>query len=179
MKLYALLTAVLTTSCVSAEPLQLIGFEWDPVTQNTDGTPCTDLDHYTVKVSFVGAGQYDSALRLNVPVPATTGAVMLDRARPHWAVVTASNTSAQESAPSNEVMVAQLEPTPEPTVTPEPTATPVPTATATPRPTATPTRTPVPTLTESQRAAKYIADSDRFQQCISGTYPAIFSRCWR
>lgn len=165
-----------------AEPIQPITFAWDaPDT-------CDACDHYTVKVSFVGSGDYDNATRLVVPYPTLTGTVLLDRARDHWAIVTVTDGAQNESGPSNEVMVAQLEtptPTPEPSPTPSatplPTATPtaLPTATATPRPTPTRTPTPVPTLTESQRAAKYIADSDRFQQCIYVTYPSIYSRCWR
>jgi hypothetical protein len=157
----------------SAEPLQNVRLAWDAVTTNTDDTPCDDLDHYTIKASFIAPGDYSSPIITVVSVPTTEGVVLLDRARTHWAIVTASDIAGNESGPSNEVVIAQLEPTP----TPEPTAT----ATATPTATATrtPTPTPKPTLTESQRAAKYINDSDRFQQCIYTTYPSIYNRCWK
>jgi len=166
-----------------AEPLQNVRFAWDAVTTNVDGSPCDDLDHYTIKANFVAPGDYSSPIVTVVSVPTTEGALLLDRGRTHWAVVTASDIAGNESGPSNEVIVAQLEPTPtaEPTATetptPEPTFTPTATPTATPTRTATPT--PKPTLTESQRAAKYINDSDRFQQCIYTTYPSIYNRCWK
>lgn len=99
MKLLLLLFAFLA-------PLQLVGFEWEAPTTNVDGTPLTDLSHYTLKVD---------EFRLTVPKEQTTGAVMLDRAVEHRAHVTASDLAGNESEPSNEVVVAQLvDPTPTP-----------------------------------------------------------------
>lgn len=73
---------------------------WTPPTQNTDGSPLTDLGGYTIYYG-PSAGNYLS--QQDVPDETATGATVTDLTEGTWYfAVTAYDTSANESALSNE-----------------------------------------------------------------------------
>lgn len=125
---------------------------WDSVTTNADGTTITDLSGY--KVHY---GNTSGAYPQQVDVGNVTTYTLDLGAKPWFFVVTAYDTSANNSGNSNEASKDLTGPTPTPTMAPTLTPTTLPTATATPtrRPTRTPTvrptRTRTPTKTPTRK----------------------------
>ena len=117
---------------------------WDAVQLNQDGTPITDLGGYNVHYGNL-SGSYPQQVDVGNVTTYT-----LDLAPKNWFfVVTAYDTSANNSGNSNEANKDLSGPTP--TVTPSrtPTRSPSPTNTATATSTSSPTSTPTNTATDT------------------------------
>ena len=85
-----------------------ITLEWDEPTVNVDGTPLINLASYRVYVKSNAAGQYPNtaALEISPSPPGSTEQATLNLANgTHYIVVTARDTSGNESVYSNEISV--------------------------------------------------------------------------
>ncbi len=135
---------------------QDISVSWIAPTTSQDGTVLTDLDRYLLKRSL-SSGDYASAYIQTVPASQTL--VVQPRPAPgsYFWVVTAVDTSGNESLRSNEASLVVVLPTPTPTPTPtllatdtpSPTLTSIPTITPTASLTMTATYTSTPTVTKT------------------------------
>ena len=86
-----------------------ITLEWDGPTVNVDGTPLINLASYRVYVKSNPAGQYPNtaALEISPSTPGSTEQATLNNLAngTHYVVVTARDTSGNESVYSNEISV--------------------------------------------------------------------------
>lgn len=80
-----------------------IKLQWNAPTESADHTPLTDLSHYLVKQSAVKS-QYVRGTGTRVDAPATTLQITSPRS-PEYSVVTAVDTSGNESENSNEIQI--------------------------------------------------------------------------
>ena len=106
--IFWILLALLAMSCINlglADAAVVTRMEWDAVTTNSDGSPCTDLDGYKVYCTLVmpdfGVGQ-DVGNVLTVNFSTVTA---MSVAGLYTCVVTAYDVWGSESAHSNSVKV--------------------------------------------------------------------------
>ena len=95
--------ALLLMICLlwGCSPVNAATIGWTPPTQNTDGTPLTDLDHYNLYIG-TATGAYD----FTVTIPGTAITYVIDHfatATTYYVALTAVNVSGRESIPSNEI----------------------------------------------------------------------------
>lgn len=76
---------------------------WTPPTQNSDGTPLTDLSHYTIRAGCQQAGQYEEQTTGPIAHPITSVTISaLPEQTDCYFVATATNLAGVESVYSNE-----------------------------------------------------------------------------
>lgn len=89
-----------------------VGFnlEWDAPITNTDGTPLTDLAGFNTYYSLI-SGEYNSGNMVNIPDPTQTAVTIILPYDLMWyLVVTAYDTSGNESIYSDEVALLKVTP---------------------------------------------------------------------
>ncbi len=117
-----------------AQATQSVGLAWDP-------SPDSDIATYRVYYGL-SSGDRSSVIQVGNVTSATVP--NLADGSTYFFVVTAVNTAALESEPSNEISYTTSGPGPNPTPSPSPGPTPTPTATPSATPTPFPTPTPGP-----------------------------------
>ena len=105
IKVSVVLMAIMVMASIASA--ETVSISFTPPTENTDGTPLTDLSHYTLKYGAVSGTHTESK---QIASDKTSDTVTVQAG--HWCfVMTASDLTGNESTDSNEVCTDVLDTT--------------------------------------------------------------------